>query len=147
MLRTIVTILLMVMLAQTVTVGAEAEWEMSEFAIMLGWASQWDHPTDEGKIAAIAEAGFNSVMWYDPNILDLAHKYGLKALIQLKPPHLISVYPELRDHPANWGYYIGDEPAPAEYPGMTSEVEATHQADPSRPAYVNITGKGDIAAF
>jgi hypothetical protein len=147
MLRAIVIILLIVMVTGCNHQHLDAKWEMSQFAILLGWASHGDHPTDEGKMEAIAKAGFNSVMWYDPNILDLAHKYGLKALVQIKPPHLISGLPKFREHPANWGYYIGDEPAPAEYPGMTSEVEATHQADPSHPAYVNCHGAHPTAPF
>ena len=143
MLRTIAIILLVVMVAETVTVAADAKWEMSEFLIMLGWASHGDHPSDEGKMAAIAEAGFNAVMWYDNSKLDLAHKHGLKMLTLL-PPH-----PDRRflEHPANWGCYIGDEPPPPEYPQMASRVTSTHQADPSRPAYVNITGKSPKAPF
>ena len=125
------------------TVPADAKWEMSEFVILLGWASHGDHPDDEAKMEAIAEAGFNTVMWYDNSKLDLAHKYGLKMLMLL-PPN-----PDTRflEHPANWGYYIGDEPPPPEYPKMAARVESTYQTDPSRPAYVNITGKSPIAPF
>ena len=136
--------------ALTNTVPADAKWEMSEFVILLGWASHGDHPDDEAKMEAIAEAGFNTVMWYGRHLhgseralLDLAHKYGLKMLMLL-PPN-----PDTRflEHPANWGYYIGDEPRPPAYPKMAARVESTQQTDPSRPAYVNITGKSPIAPF
>ena len=78
MLRTIVIVLLVVM----VTVPADAEWEMSEFVIFLGWAESVECPDDEAMMQAIAQADFNVVMWYDANQLDLAHKYGLKLLVQ-----------------------------------------------------------------
>ena len=141
MLRFMATTLLLVMVTQTG--AADANWDMSEFVILLGWASHGDHPDDEAKMEAISRAGFNTVMWYDHTKLDLAHKYGLKMLMLLPPD------PDARflEHPANWGYYIGDEPPPAEYPKMASRVESTHQADPSRPAYVNITGKSPTAPF
>ena len=118
MLRTVVTILLTVMVIETVTVAADAEWEMSEFVILLGWASHGDHPDDEAKMAAIAQAGFNTVMWYNAGQLDLAHQYGLKMLNQVKPPNLIADFH--REHPANWGYYVGDEPPVSEYPAMAA---------------------------
>ena len=145
MLRTIVTILLVVTVMETVTVTADAEWEMSEFPILLGWASLGDHPDDAAKMAAIADAGFNTVMWYNAGVLDLSHLYGLKQLIQVKPPTLISDWH--RQHPANWGYYVGDEPPPPAYPAMAAEVDVIHQTDPDHPAYVNITGASDIEAF
>ena len=145
MLRTVVTILLTVMVIETVTVAADAEWEMSEFVILLGWASHGDHPDDEAKMAAIAQAGFNTVMWYNAGQLDLAHQYGLKMLNQVKPPNLIADFH--REHPANWGYYVGDEPPVSEYPAMAAEVNFIHETDPNHPAYVNITGKSEIAPF
>jgi len=43
MLRTILIVLLVVM----VTVPAAAEWEMSEFVIMLGWPQHVKCPDDE----------------------------------------------------------------------------------------------------
>jgi hypothetical protein len=143
--RTIVIILLVLM--ETVTVAADAEWEMSEFAILLGWASHGDHPDDEAKMAAIAQAGFNTVMWYDqsPGVMDLSHQYGLKQLIQVKPPGRIN--DSHRHHLANWGYYVGDEPPPSGYPAVAAEVDFIHQIDPNHPAYVNITGTSDVAAF
>ena len=63
--RTIATILLMVMVTQTETVGAEAEWALSEFVIMLTWAEHGNPPDDEERMAALAEAGFNTAFWND----------------------------------------------------------------------------------
>ena len=99
MLRAIGAILLMAMVTETATVPAYAEWEMSEFTISLGWASHGDPPDAEARMEAIAQAGFNTVMWYDPNTMDLAHQYGLKQLIQVKPHTTISN--SQRQHPTN----------------------------------------------
>jgi len=131
MLRTILIVLLVVM----VTVPAAAKWEMSEFVILLGWPEEVECPDDEAMIEAMAQAGFNVVMLNEDK-LDLAHKYGLKLLFR----------PSLRDwvleHPANWGYYVADEPPIEQFAEVAREVSSYHQADPNHPVYVNLTGQG-----
>jgi len=78
MLRTAVAVLL----AVVVTASAAAKWEMSEFVILLGWAQCVECPDDEAMMQAMAQAGFNVAMGLPHGQLDLAHKYGLKLLIQ-----------------------------------------------------------------
>jgi len=134
-LRTILIVLLVVMVAGPAT----AEWEMSEFVIMLGWAEGVECPDDEAMMQAIAQAGFNVVMWYDEGVLDLAHKYGLKLLF--RPSRVDRVI----EHPANWGYYVRDEPAIKDFAEVAQQVELIHQADPDHPAYVNAaSGTGEF---
>ena len=125
MLRTILIVLLVVM----VTVPAAAEWEMSEFVIMLGWPVCVECPDDEALMQAMAQAGFNVVMWEEDK-LDLAHKYGLKVL--LRPSLQEEVFTNrILEHPANWGYYVTDEPAIEEFAEVAQRVELVHQADPN----------------
>ncbi len=130
MLRTILIVLLVAM----VTVPAAAKWEMSEFVIFLGWAEQVECPDDEAMMQALAEADFNTVMWYDEGGLDLAEKYGLKLLF------VPSFQDRILEHPANWGYYVADEPATYQFSKVAPTVKQYHQADPNHPAYVNALG-------
>ncbi len=132
MLRTILIVLLVVM----VTVPAAAEWEMSEFVIMLGWPQHVKCPDDEAMMQAIAQAGFNVVMGTQDQ-LDLAHKYGLKLLLENS-----SINDWVLKHPANWGYYVGDEPSPEKYEWAGQQAKYYHQADPHHPAWVNLGSPG-----
>jgi len=130
MLRTILIVLLVVM----VTVPATAKWEMSEFVILLGWPWQCGCPDDEALQQAMAQAGFNVVMGFQDQ-LDLAHEYGLKLLF------MPSFGPDwLLEHPANWGYYVTDEPTVEDWAQVAQVVNDYHQADPNRPAWVNSPG-------
>jgi len=92
-------------------------------------------PDDEEMMQAIAQAGFNTVMWYDEEELDLAHKYGLKLLF------MPSLHDWVIKHPANWGYYVADEPPIDDFSKFAPQVSNYHQADPNHPAYVNSTGR------
>ena len=92
--------------------------------------------------------------------LDHAQSVGIKVIIALNKPELYngtdlsSVFPNLvqtcncsnnpdfvryvvnlvKNHPALWGYYIGDEVDPADHDAMKSAVaDVVHQTDPTHP--------------
>ena len=94
------------------------------------------------------EAGFDvSICFYDDTpvdtlirILNDAQKSGIRLIIS---SGWVSVQPNigiprLKNHPALYGYFLQDEPWPADIPETTRRYRAMARYDTSKPTYVNL---------
>lgn len=66
---------------------------------------------------------------------DTAHAHGVKVIWNLRPglsdADLFSLVEALRSHPSTWGYYIFDEPTPADHDVVAAFAAKVKQLDPS----------------
>lgn len=104
-------------------------WELDSFLIGV-----WGQPGDDAAAAAFRRAGFTTV-FAKPETLDLCKRHGLTALLKDYSPQQVAA---LRDDPAIWGYFVHDEPKAEQFEEVGRKVAALHEADASRPAYVNL---------
>jgi len=142
-------------------------YELDEFMISLGWPTEVECPDDDALARAMAEAGINTVMWDLPK-LELCREYGLRLSVyhgevvsegavseeQLAawqsqpawpkgvPPLTTSLIQSILGDPAIWGYHIFDEPTEEQFPFYAKAVAEFHEADPRRPAYINLYSSG-----
>ena len=111
------------------------KWQISEFMIMLGWPYSVEHPNPATIIQAMAADSFNTVMW-DVGKLEMARQNDMKLMVMPSNPAIAA---QLAFDSAVWGYHVSDEPS-APYTGIPETVAALHQADPTHPAMVNLSG-------
>jgi hypothetical protein len=126
-------------LASLLAAPATANWQMSEFMISV-WGGPSDDPKPDGHDAPVEliEAANLQVVMCKLDQLEVCRQHGLKALLFGATPEMAR---KLRDDEAVWGYFIKDEPwKPEEYPALAERIEAFREADPRRPAYVNLGG-------
>lgn len=101
----------------------------------------------------MAEAGINmlTIEQYDdwPVLLDLAAKYGLKAILFVNgsageyyqtndPGSLDDILNRSKDHPALFGYQIDDEPRLTDIESIVFKKERIEMVAPGKPVYVNL---------
>src|SRR5262245_798186 len=92
--------------------------------------------------------------------LDLARAMGMRCIVwdhrferfrtlQVDSPEgdalLDSIVSNYRDHPAMFGYYMGDEPQPADVPLLAQLSTALRARDPQHPLWNNLFGRGHFA--
>lgn len=133
--------------------------------VTFGWVSPPADSTTEARVAEMAGAGLALTLpaWLDQGRLadnlarlDYAATYGMRCLIwdgrferlnDLDPDSpaggalLDSIVADYRDHPAFFGYYLGDEPPVSEYPLLVKLFEGLRQRDPAHPAWNNLLGR------
>ncbi len=144
-------------------------WQLTEFFIYAGWPLEVDCPDDEALVKALADAGFNVIMW-DSSKLELCRKYNLKLMIDhgqkgWDPPgdsrwanrwreYMKKVGPLTPEMAAGhvgdddvWGYHIFDEPRAEQFGDMAEQQTVLNEADPTHPVYINLlSGGGDYLA-
>jgi hypothetical protein len=111
----------------------------------LGVGLWVDPPVDqeaEKRYAELAQAHFTFVIGnfgaHKPEDvrrqMALCEQHDLKLIASMT-----GLAPEqLPDGPACWGYYIADEPAPAAFPGLRTQVDALRKARPGKLAFINL---------
>ena len=130
--------------------------------VLFGWVSPPADSTTEARVAEMAAIGLNLMLpaWLDEGCpddnlarLDWAEAHGLRCLIwdsrlmgavEWLPTFedtLDQVVAEYRDHPAFWGYYLGDEPPESDWPMMTRLRAALRARDPYRPGWNTLLGR------
>ncbi len=114
---------------------------------------------DDARVAAIAAAGFDVLgppcegprsVAHNRRALELAARHGLSVWIAddrldaavrgaADAESLVrAVVRDHGDHPALGGYFVHDEPGPADLPRVGAVVDLLRRADPVRLAYVNL---------
>jgi hypothetical protein len=118
---------------------AKPTWTLDSFVI-----SHWSFPKDEPRLKPFAQAGFNTVIAV-PDELPACRQHGWRALLAVSAEQV----PQYVSDPVVWGYFLLDEPARKKLPYKTlvPQIEAFHQLDPSRPAYINLNELDDPAEF
>ncbi len=132
---------------------------------LFGWVSPPVESTTVGRIAELRGAGMNLLLpaWVDSGRLadnlqrlDYAAANGARCLIwerrferfltlEVDSPEggalLDSIVVDYRDHPGFFGYYLGDEPPPDEFPLLGKLHAALRARDPRHPAWNNLLGR------
>jgi hypothetical protein len=113
---------------------------------ILAWGGvPYDKATPES-YAEFAEAGFNlnfsgaASADMMQKLLDLAQQHGVKQLISIpelqRDPEAIAR--RFKDHSANGGYYLRDEPDATLFPKLAAWARQIQIADAVHPCYVNL---------
>lgn len=158
---------LMLAASLALTPSAALCWETDEFMVLLGWPTEVACPDEEALARAMSEAGINTVMW-DLAKLELCRKYGLRLAVNhgpVVPGDLISeeqvvewrasprwpkdvpplttdLVAQVLHDPVVWGYHICHEPDEKLFPFCAQVLAEFHQADPGRPACINLRPNG-----
>ena len=115
----------------------------------------WCNPANSAdrcasRLQRLSGAGFRVVMKMGPpseadlpvlvQYADIANRLGMKVMWQLRDEAsdelLAKVVSTLRPHPATWGYYIFDEPAPTQGPAVAAFAARVKALDPTHPRLV-----------
>ena len=129
---------------------------------LFGWVSPPRESTTAVRYAELAEAGFNTTVlaWEDIGSLSenrtrlaLTRALGVRNLIldqrldrvYLGDPATFAVVDTIvADYvgePSMLGWYLGDEPSPADYPWLANLFTLLRERDPTHPAWNNLFGR------
>lgn len=88
----------------------------------------------DARYREIAEVNFTFVIAGGPRLLEVCHKHGLMAIVDV--PHVAA--DQLPTGPACWGYHLADEPGAAAFPDLRKRVDEIRAAQPGKLAYINL---------
>ena len=125
-------------------------WKIGK-PIVTYWAGPgyFSTPMTEAAAKQISDGGWN-VAWAREKDLDVLAKYKVRALLNdplLSPTtlnhpkklkRLDSLIKRVRNHPALYMYFLGDEPELGKFKGMGRLVEYLREKDPTHAAYINL---------
>jgi len=125
--------------------GAQKAWKQDHIIVTF-----WCPPpaTDEALAAVAAE--HYTMTWTPADGLDVAHRHGLRAMLQdglLTPASLDdpgqkakldALIDRVKDHPTLEAYFITDEPSAAAFPALGRLVAYLRERDPAHLAYINL---------
>lgn len=110
----------------------------------------WAGPAmTEATARQMAEGGYN-VVWCHEDELDNAQKQGLRAMLHngllspaalddpAKRAELDQLIERVKNHPAMYAYFIGDEPNSARFPEIGKLFAYLREKDPAHLAYINL---------
>jgi hypothetical protein len=134
--------------------GATTAWASTDGAFQVGepivtyWAGPGSHHVlDDNACARLVAGGWNLAWTETPEMLDTAHRHGLRALHSIGPRDLDDPkwrdwvdkqIADARDHPATYAYYLQDEPTPDAFPHLARLKAYISQRDPHHPIWVNL---------
>lgn len=120
-------------------------WQIGK-PIVTYWAGP---PMIDAVAKQMADGNWNLV-WCRESELDIAHKYGLRALLYdplLNPANLDipdekakldALIQRVKNHPALYSYYIIDEPSASAFPELRRLTEYLKECDPLHNSYINL---------
>src|SRR5262249_6807808 len=129
---------------------------------LFGWVAPPADSTTPARYAELAGAGLNTTVlaWEDPgqlsqNLQRLAcsDRVGVRnVLLDLRLdgvheddpstfPTLDDIVNAYKDNPAFLGYYLGDEPMPADFPRIAEFFRLLRARDPRHPGWNNLLGR------
>ena len=116
--------------------------------IVTYWAGPGSHNVlDDTACAQLVAGGWNLVWTESAEMLDTAHRHGLRALHAIGPRDLDDPkwrawvdqrVAEARDHPAMYAYYLQDEPTPEAFSHLARLKAYLTRRDPHHPIWVNL---------
>ncbi len=125
--------------------SANKVWQIGE-PIVTYWAGP---PMTDTTAKQMADGNWNLV-WCRENELDIAHKYGLRALLHdplLNPANLDlpdkkaeldALIQRVRNHPALYLYYLRDEPSTSIFAELGRLATYLRENDPLHSSYINL---------
>jgi hypothetical protein len=132
--------------APTAKAGSTA-WRLGE-PIVTYWAGPGSHNVlDDTACAQLAAGGWNLAWTESAEMLDTAHRHGLRALHSIGPRDLDDPkwrqwvdqrIAEARNHPAMYAYYLQDEPTPEAFAHLARLKTYLAEHDPHHPIWVNL---------
>ncbi|HET7225378.1 MAG TPA: hypothetical protein VFK69_06640 [Candidatus Eisenbacteria bacterium] len=161
-------------LALTLALGAGRAHAAPPAFTLFGWVSPPPAYTTDAHVAEMAAAGLTLMLPAQDDSgrvednrvrLDLAAAHGLKCIVwdnrfervaslgdttAAGGALLDSIVADYRDHPAMFGYYLGDEPTRDLWPLLGRLFAELHARDPVHPAWNNLLGRivyPDTASF
>ena len=136
----------------TAMVGSAYGWEIGE-PIVTYWAgpgySGSNMPIDDAHVKQLKEGAYN-VLWAQTKAdLDMAAKWGMRALYHLPTARgkgwseatrtkLAKTIAAIKDHPALYFYHQCDEPPAGWYEYLNADKEFVRSLDPNHPCWVNL---------
>ena len=131
---------------------AAGAWDMGE-PVTTYWAGPGfpGHPEKLTERAAkqLKEGGFNTVWTRSPEELDVAAKYGLRAIYDMglvgldtrdpkQADDLAARIARVKDHPALYFYHHTDEPPAGRFEALARTRDFIARHDPKHPTWVNL---------
>jgi len=125
---------------------AQKRWQIGA-PIVTYWAGP---PMTDAVAKQMAEGNWNLVWCREEGDLDIAHRYGLRALLHgplFRPGNLDkpdekakldALIERVRNHPALYAYYLKDEPNAATFPELRRLAAYLRERDPSHTWYINL---------
>ena len=139
------TAVLSFLLLTAVAAVAQPNWQLGK-PIVTYWAGP---AMTEANAKQMAEGNFNLV-WCQEQELDNAQKQGVRALLHnglispavladpAKRAELDALIDRVKNHPAMYAYFIGDEPNSARFPEIGKLFAYLREKDPAHLAYINL---------
>ena len=111
--------------------------------VILGWVGLKDDLAKPIQFRPMRQCGFNTYLcWISANrlkaVLDHARDAGVKVLPHIAADEIGTVIPQIKDHPALYGYYLKDEPEITEFSALGREIAAVKGLDTDHPCYINV---------
>lgn len=124
--------------------------EDTNFFPIMAWNSVAGDPA---VLKKMHECGLTVAGFVSPNALDLCQAAGLKAIVsdprtadydwtkvdeRIARANVASLVQQVGKHPALFGFYLRDEPAPNLFPGLAKVASLIHEMAPGKWAYINL---------
>ncbi len=145
--RALVRFLLILLAVPAVPLaGAETKPWRQDRLLVTFWCPP---PATDTNLATVAAEGYN-LTWTPESGLDVAHRHGLKAMLQDplltpeslddagKKASLKALVERVRTHPALEAYYIVDEPSAGAFGGLGRLADFLREHDPAHFTYINL---------
>lgn len=126
---------------------AQSEWKIG-MPIVTYWAGPGDTMSMDDRTAAQIRAGGWNLGWaLKEEHLDILHRHGLRAMLQIGTPNiddpteaqkLDSIVQRVKHHPALYSYHLVDEPGAGAFPALGKLVAYLREKDPAHLAYINL---------
>ncbi|HNT35904.1 MAG TPA: hypothetical protein PKH07_13015 [bacterium] len=126
---------------------AQSEWKIG-MPLVTYWAGPGDTMSLDDRTAAQIRAGGWNLGWaLHEEHLDILHRHGLRAMLQIGTPNvddpaqvqtLDALIERVKNHPALYSYHLVDEPGAGAFPALGKLVAHLRSKDPAHLAYINL---------
>ena len=132
-------------LAALLLAGCSAKDEKAELPVLAWYSIPADHLSLE-RFEELKEAGFNINLSPITRLedalksLDCARQAGVKVMLTCKELYTDTenTVKQVKDHPALYGYSLGDEPSNKDFPDMAQLAAKIKAVDPDHVIYLNL---------
>lgn len=123
-----------------------SKWQIGEPIVWYFAGPGYFNYVNDLTVSQLVAGGWNLGWAYSRDELDVYYRHGVRALsaienMNMSDPEqvkLLDAKLAWSDHPATYGYWICDEPAPEKFENIGRVVAYLRKHDPTRPAVVNL---------